>query len=115
VADVPERLRGTDVVALATRGDNLPLAVLEAMSLALPVVATRIGGLPELVVDGETGLLPELEDVDGFADAIRRLAEDEQLRLRLGRAAAERLVERFDTEAVAREMVALYRSLTGPS
>jgi len=111
VANIPDRLREADLFALATRGDNLPIAVLEAMSLAMPVVTTRTGGLPELVEDGETGLLAEPNDPDGIAEAIERIARDEELRLRLGRAAAERVATRFDADVMAREMVALYRRL----
>jgi glycosyltransferase involved in cell wall biosynthesis len=111
VADIPERLREADLFVLATRGDNLPVAVLEAMSLALPVVTTRTGGLPELVLDGETGLLVEPEDANGLATAIGRVARDEELRLRFGRAAAGHLQQRFDPDVTAREMVALYRRL----
>lgn len=111
VADVGARLLDVDVFALPTRGDNLPIAVLEAMAAALPVVATATGGLPELVVDGETGFLVEPEDVEGLAAALRRLAEDEPLRLHMGRAAAERVRERFSSSTVAREMVSLYDEL----
>ena len=111
VADTPDALRDADVFVLATRGDNLPVAVLEAMSLAVPVVATRIGGLPELVVDGETGLLVEPEDVDGLAAALERIAADEELRARLGRGTAERVVRHFAADAVARQMVGLYETL----
>jgi glycosyltransferase involved in cell wall biosynthesis len=110
-AEIPDHLRETDLFVLATRGDNLPVSVLEAMSLALPVVATRTGGLPELVADGETGFLVEPEDVEGLARAISRLAGDEPLRQRFGGAAAERLERRFEAGAVARQMVALYRRL----
>jgi glycosyltransferase involved in cell wall biosynthesis len=113
VPDVPERLRDVDLFALPTRGDNLPIAVLEAMALALPVVATRTGGLPELVDDGVTGLLVEPDDPDGLAAAIARLAGDEAARIRFGRAGAARVLERFDAGDVARQMVALYERLVG--
>jgi len=111
VGDVVGRLRDADLFVLATRGDNLPIAVLEAMSVALPVVATRTGGLPELVADEQTGLLVEPDDVDALAEAIRRLADDDQLRVRLGRAGAARVAEQFEIGAVARQMVDLYRGL----
>jgi glycosyltransferase involved in cell wall biosynthesis len=111
VADTPSVLREADLFVLATRGDNLPVAVLEAMSLALPVVATRIGGLPELIVDEQTGLLVEPDDVDGLAAAIDRIAGDEELRTRLARGTAERVRRHFAADAVARQMVDLYETV----
>jgi glycosyltransferase involved in cell wall biosynthesis len=115
VADVPERLGDTDLFALATRGDNLPVAVLEAMALALPVVTTRIGGMPELVENGESGFLVEPDDAPALAAAIERVAGDEDLRVRLGRASVARLEQRFDRARGARDLVALYAGLVTAS
>jgi glycosyltransferase involved in cell wall biosynthesis len=111
VPDLAERIEDLGVFVLPSRGENLPIAILEAMALAVPVVATRVGGVPEVIVDGESGLLVEPEDVDGLAAALGRLAEDEELRQRLGRAAAARVAEHFEAGLVARKMVALYREL----
>jgi len=111
VANVSERLRDVDIFVLATRGDNLPIAVLEAMAVALPIVATRTGGLPELVHEEKTGLLVEPDDAGALADAIGRISGDEDLRLRLGRAGAARVQDRFEAGAVARRMVELYRQV----
>jgi glycosyltransferase involved in cell wall biosynthesis len=113
--DIPGHIGGSDLFVLATRGDNLPVAVLEAMSLALPVVATRTGGLPELVADGETGLLVEPDDSDGLAEAIDRVGQDEDLRTRLGEAAARRLADRFEAATVARAIVSLYERVARTS
>jgi glycosyltransferase involved in cell wall biosynthesis len=108
VDDVRGRLENADVFALSTRGDNLPVAILEAMAAALPVVATRVGGVPELVVDGETGLLVEPEDPGAFARALDALASDPGRRHLLGREAARRAAERFGTAAVAQRVVEVY-------
>jgi colanic acid/amylovoran biosynthesis glycosyltransferase len=112
VSDVADRLAEVDLFVLPTRADNLPLVVLEAMSSAVPVVATRVGGIPELVVNGATGILVDPEDIVELAAAIERLARDEPLRVRFGAAAAERVAERFEANVVARRMVALYEHLT---
>jgi glycosyltransferase involved in cell wall biosynthesis len=111
VSDVEEKIAELDVFVLPSRGENLPIAILEAMAAALPVVATRVGGVPEVVVDGETGLLVEPEDAAELAEALDRVASDEAFRQRLGQAGATRIVEHFDARSTARQMVELYRKL----
>jgi glycosyltransferase involved in cell wall biosynthesis len=115
VADLPERLGRLDLFVLPSRGDNLPLAVMEAMAAGLPVVATRVGGVPELVADGETGLLVEPDDPAALAAAIDDLARDPARRRAYGDAGARRMRERFAPEAVAERMLALYEEISGGS
>ena len=107
--DVPELLAAADIFVLSTRSEGLPLSILEAMSAGLPVVASRVGGIPELVVDGETGLLVPPGDPASLAAAIERLLEDPGLRDRLGAAGRARLEEFFDLGRCRREHVELYR------
>src|SRR6185503_18503840 len=79
--DVAEILAASDIVALPSRfGEGCPNALLEAMAAGKPVIASRSGGTPEVVVDGETGLLVPPEDVDALGAALRRLAADPALR-----------------------------------
>jgi glycosyltransferase involved in cell wall biosynthesis len=106
-----ERIGALDLFVLPTRADNLPIAVLEAMASAVPVIATHVGGLPELVVDGQTGLLVEPDDPASLAHALTTLLLDPERRAALGRAGALRVRERFDSEQIAAQMVALYREL----
>lgn len=113
--DVRGRLADLDVLVLSTKGDNLPVAILEAMAAGVPVVATRSGGIPELVADGETGLLTEAGDADGLAAAIDSLGSDESRRRALGAAGRERAVREFEAGAVARRMVELYGTLCASS
>ncbi|MGH3005481.1 MAG: glycosyltransferase family 4 protein [Gaiellaceae bacterium] len=113
VADVPARLSGVDLFALPSRGENLPVAVMEAMAAGLPVVATRVGGVPELVVDGETGLVVEPEDAPALARALESLAARPERRRALGQAGAQRIETYFSSEGVARRMVGLYEELCG--
>ena len=98
-----------------SRADNLPLAVLEAMAAGLPVVGTRVGGIPELVVDGETGVLVEPEDPPALAEALDSLAASPELRRELGRAGRARGIEHFSPEGTARRMVAFYEELCASS
>jgi glycosyltransferase involved in cell wall biosynthesis len=81
------------------------------MAHARPVVASAVGGLVDLVVDDETGLLVEPGDVDALRSALRRLLDDEELRRRLGAAARERVREHFSWERVTDLTVAAYEDV----
>ena len=82
----PERVLGAlDVFALTSRSEGMPLAVLEAWAAGVPVVASRVGGLPEMIDDGRTGLLVDAEDVGALAAAIGGLIDDAEAGRRIGR------------------------------
>lgn len=97
----------SDLVVVPSLSEAFGLVAAEAMALGRPVVATRVGGLPEVVVDGQTGLLVEPGDPAALADGVRRLLDDHGLAARLGAAGQTRARERFD----ARRMVAAYVDL----
>ena len=107
--DPYEELAEWDVFVLPSRMDPCPLAVLEAMATGLPVVATRVGGIPEEVGD-DAGLLVEPEDVRGLAAAVLRLAGDPGLRARLGAPGRERVEGLFTLERQADGIDAAYRA-----
>lgn len=101
-ADRPsELLPGFDVFCLPSRSEGFPLSIVEAMLAELPVVASRVGSVAELVVDGTTGLVVEPDDVDGLVAALRQLRDD-QLRAKLGVAGRQRARERYTVEHMAR-------------
>jgi glycosyltransferase involved in cell wall biosynthesis len=102
---IHERLRRADVFVLASRTEALSLALLEAMSHGLAIVATAVGGIPEFIRDGETGLLAPPESVDALADAMGRLLADEALRARLGENARKHLEASTFSEACCLERV----------
>ena len=106
--DVPALMAGCDVFCLPSSVEGLPLVLLEAMSRSKPVVATAVGGVPELVDDGETGLLVPPGDVTALREALSRLLEDGDLAQRLGAAAARRVRERFSASSTAAEVLRLY-------
>ncbi len=82
--DVPQLLHASDVLVLPSRREGFPNTLLEGMALGLPVVATRADGIPELVVDGETGALVAIDDEPAFTAALARLLDDAALRRRWG-------------------------------
>ena len=92
---VREKLRQTDIFVLASRTEALSLALLEAMAHGVAIVASAVGGIPEFIRDGETGLLVQPESVDGLAEAARKLAVNGELRARLG-GNARRMLESSD-------------------
>jgi glycosyltransferase involved in cell wall biosynthesis len=106
--DVLELLADADLFVLSSASEGMPVSVLEAMAAGLPVVGSRVGGVPELVVEGETGLLVEPGDPDELAAAIDRLLDDPQLRRRLGEAGRARAQGRFALESFRRAHVELY-------
>jgi glycosyltransferase involved in cell wall biosynthesis len=106
--DVDTLLDELDAVVLPSWVEGMPLVLLEAMAHARPVVATSVGGTPEVVVDGETGLLVPPRDPQALAAAIRRLVDGPELARRLGEAGYERVRERFSVEAMTGRVLALY-------
>ena len=97
--DVADLLARADVFVLSSTSEGLPLSILEAMAAALPVVASSVGGVPEAVEDGETGLLVPPRDPVRLAAALERLLVDPALRRRLGANGRARVLERFGLEA----------------
>lgn len=110
-ADKAELLCACDVFALASRAEGLGVAALEAMAAGRAVLATRVGGLGQAVVDGETGLLVPAEDVAALAGALARLAGDPALRARLGAAGPARVAAGFAAEGMVTAYEALYREV----
>ena len=108
--DATRIMSGFDVFTLASIHEGLPVAFMEARALGLPVVVTRVGGLPEHVEHGVDGLLVEPRDPDELADAILRVSADEPARLRMGAASATRAAA-YDAIVATRIVEAHYRSL----
>jgi colanic acid/amylovoran biosynthesis glycosyltransferase len=114
--DVLRIVKTADVVVLSSvvvasgQMEGIPVALMEALACEVPVVASRLSGIPELVIDGETGLLVDAGDADALAGAIERLSRDPALRRRLGAAGRARVVSEFGERASAERLVALFAS-----
>ena len=105
--DIPDLLAASDVFVLASQYEGNPLCIMEAMAAGLPVVASRVGGIPELVTDGIEGILVATPGPSDFAKAMDTLLADQALRSHMGAASAERALKNFDVT----RMVAGYESL----
>jgi glycosyltransferase involved in cell wall biosynthesis len=112
-AEVRDLLAGADVLVLPSLGEGQPMSVLEAMAHGLCVVATSVGGVPEMLDGGAAGVLVPRADVPALAAALREVLTDPQRRRALGAAARARVAERHDAERVWRRFDALYRELAG--
>ena len=108
--DVPALLAGCDVFCLPSELEGLPLVVLEAMAQAKPVVATAVGGTPELVADGETGVLVPQGDVEALAAALDALLRDPERARRMGEAGRARVEREFSLASSTERVLALYSS-----
>lgn len=111
--DVPALMAMSDVFVMSSLWEGLGLVFLEAMATRIPVLSTRVSAIPEVVLEGETGLLVKPSDVDELAAAMTRLARDPALRQNLGRAGRERVRERFGLDRMVDETIAVYREVLG--
>jgi glycosyltransferase involved in cell wall biosynthesis len=102
-----------DVAVMSSLCEALPYALLEAMAHELPAVVTHVGGMPEVVVPGETGFVVPAQDAGALASALRPLLESGELRERLGRAGRERVARHFHEADCVRKTLDVYRELLG--
>ncbi len=110
-ADVADILNASDMFVLSSRVEGNPLSVMEAMAAGLPVVSTAVGGVPELVRHGETGLLVPSEDRDALAGALQALIDDPARRQAMGAAARQHAIEHFDIRLTVQGYERLYDRL----
>lgn len=113
--DVADLLSASDVLLFASRRDGMegmPAAVIEAGMAGIPVAGFAVAGVPEVVLDDETGLLVPSGDINALVEAVRRLLADPALRLRLGSAARDRCSAGYTIDAVAQDYLAMYALVT---
>jgi glycosyltransferase involved in cell wall biosynthesis len=104
-------LRKTDIFVLPSYGEGMPMTILEAMSHAVPVVSTPVGGIPELVVDGETGYLVKPGDIEGLRKRILELISDEEKRKQFGNRGRQIIEKNHNLEINIQKIENIYNSL----
>ena len=109
--DIPQILACMDIYVQPSVKEALCSAIIQAMAMGKPVVATRVGGIPELVVDGQTGLLCEAENPENLAQNILKLANQPELRHQMGLRGLERAIKHFSLDHMTDEIENVYRSL----
>ncbi len=109
--EVRPYLAAMDVYLMSSQFEGLPIALLEAMAMARPVVATAVGGIPEVISDGQNGLLVPAGDAQQMAEASLRLLNDASLRKSMGNAARSTICERFSIARMQRQLEAIYRQV----
>ncbi len=110
---IVDYLSATDILLLPSEQESFGLAALEAMACEVPVVASRVGGIPEVVTDGETGFLSEVGDVEKMADDAARLLTDEKLRNEMGARARGSALSRYSTDIVIPQYIEFYERVLG--
>jgi len=108
---IVDYLSACDVLLLPSDQESFGLAALEAMACEVPVIASRVGGLPEVVTDGETGYLSAVGDVDKMAADAARLLVDHKLRREMGQRARDSAITRYRTDVVIPQYIDFYEQV----
>jgi glycosyltransferase involved in cell wall biosynthesis len=111
--DIPTVLKAMDIYVLSSISEGISLTLIEAMSCELPVVATAVGGNPEVVVDKETGMLVPSENPAKLAEKILELIFNPAMRVTLGKNGRLRACEKFNIGRAANQYEELYESVVG--
>jgi glycosyltransferase involved in cell wall biosynthesis len=110
-SDMPAFYSSIDILVSASRQEGLPIALLEGLAGGLPLVATSVGAVPQIVQNGRTGLLVQAGDPHALAEAICTLTDDVTLRNALGQAAQQRIADEFSATRMTSDYLAIYRTL----
>ena len=111
--NIADYLGASDIFLLPSELESFGLAALEALACELPVIATRVGGVPEVVTDGETGFLSDVGDVEKMAEDTLRLLRDDEMRRSYGKRGRELAIERYGTEKIIPQYIEFYEKVLG--
>ena len=106
-----ESLAEADCLVLSSHSEGLPMSILEGMAYGLPVIATKVGAIPELITDGKEGFLIAPKDIDALADRLIKLDRDPNMRRDMGKAARRRIMEYYTLEAMIDRLMMVYREV----
>ncbi|MGV3742779.1 MAG: glycosyltransferase, partial [Burkholderiaceae bacterium] len=109
--DLPQWLGGLDILAHPADMEGLGVSLLQASAAAVPIIASRAGGMPEAVLDGVTGLLILPGDVPALTESLRRLLNDAALRRHMGQSGRERILREFSIDAMITGNLSVYRAV----
>jgi L-malate glycosyltransferase len=112
---IVDYLSVSDVLLLPSEQESFGLAALEAMACEVPVIASKVGGIPEVITDGETGYLSEVGNVDKMAEDAARLLTDQKLRVEMGQRARESAISRYRTDVVIPQYIKFYEDVISKS
>jgi len=110
-SDIPQLVSCFDLYVLSSLWEGLPLCLIEALAIGKPIVATRVGGNPELVQEGVNGYIVPPRDPAALAERVLQLYRDDALRRRMGEANVKRFQEEFSLETMIRQYTELYQSM----
>ncbi len=110
-ANIPEYLGIADIFLLPSELESFGLAALEAEACEVPVIATRIGGIPEVVTDGETGFLSDIGDIEKMSDDVMKLLNNKEIRENFGKRARELAVSRYGSDLIIPQYISFYEKI----
>jgi len=110
-SDVDVIYAGLDIVTLTSVNEGTPVSLIEAQAANKPIVSTRVGGIADIVVEGETALLADVQDTEAYCKHLLQLVQDDALRQRLGENSSGYVMQRFSYQRLVKDMSQLYREL----
>lgn len=110
-SDIDRINAGLDIICLTSFNEGTPVSLIEAQAANKPIVSTKVGGIADIVVEGQTALLSDVKDQEGFSQHLLRLIEDDALRNRLGSNSRSHVMQRFSYQRLVTDMSALYKQL----
>jgi len=111
IADIKYVLAGIDILILTSRNEGTPIAVIEAMASQIPVVATAVGGVPDLIHHDHTGYLVSIDDVSGMVHFIKQITKQPERTENIKREAAASVINQYDYRRMVREIDQIYTRL----
>lgn len=111
IKDIDVAVAGLDIIALTSFNEGTPVSLIEAQAAGKPVVSTKVGGVEEVIIENETGLLCKSDDAETFASQLLKLTDDSEMRMRFSLNAGKHVMQRYHVNRLVDDMRQLYRKL----